>query len=594
LIVDFILWETAKKLQGTTSVNTLEPGAMYIVIAQMVYVFILYIYIRKKWFDKQLTNNLRWIIATEAFVSVNLLLGFTININNEGVYVGFFGTSSYDELYGGLESREAETELIKSLAKQDKDFYRIYNTNLTRNSNNLGMIESYNGLGTFHSIYNYEIDDFCTWTHYKYNNSWSMGEHEKKINLDTFLNVKYLLTNSSDNNIPLGYEEVELDSKYTNANKKLYINNDYVPLGFNFTNIINADYVTNVLMNTHYSSYYFNNSYSGYVPKAEYLLTSSALLYKDDVEEIIEKYPSLNYQSSIDFNSYFQGKVYTQTIDGMSTIVKRALWDDEGENATGEFLNQYEESTYSISKATGLKWNSQLEVTFNDLNCIAPDASNRGGAYVTLTARMGENLIITLYDKDDQIICSDHHAFHYFNSDKPGDTKYERGFYVDRPVYKIHVLVRDTFQSYASLCKPNVSFEYYDTYKDNIDYQKEHQFSDIKVGVNSYSFTSNHQEDMISVLSIPYDKGWKLYRYNMDNTKEEVKIYKAQGGFVGFVNEKGHSSYKLQYQTPYLLEGCIGFIVGSVSCSFLYYAFHILKEEKEYLNQMKELIKKSN
>ena len=589
LAMDVFLLIMAKKLQGTNSVDLLDVDATNVVYAQMAYVIILYIYMRKKWMDKNLTNNLRWVIATEAFVSFNLLLGFTININNESLYVGLFGTSNYQDLYGGQDSRDAETSIIASLKKQDKDYYRIYNTNFTRSNNNLGMLEGYNGLGTFHSIYNYEIDDFANWTHFKYNGSWSMGEHEKKANMDSFLNVKYLLTSQNDTNIPFGYSEVSLDEKYSSSNKKLYINNDYIPLGFNFTNIISADYVNSTMQSTLYSGYYFNSSYTGLVPKTEYLLTSSAIMYEEDVEEIIGEYSDFTYNSSINYNNYFQGKIYTRPLSGDEIKVKRALWDD-GPGGSGDFLYDYEESTYSLTKATGLKWNSQLEASFTDLTCIAPDASSRGGAYVTITARMGENLIISLYDKDDNLICSDNHAYHYFNPDKPYDTKYERGFYVDRPVYRIHVLVQDTFDPSAILCKPNVTYQYYDTYKQNIDYQKSLQFSDIEVGVNQYKFSSNHQEDMISVLTVPYDKGWKLYRYEAD-AKEEVKIYKGQGGFVSFVNEKGNCNYRLVYQTPYLAEGAIGFIAGSIACSLIYYSFDIMKEDKKYIKKLMSFTK---
>ena len=590
LVIDFILFELAKNLQNTNSVGELEIGAQYIVYAQIIYVLILYIYMKIKWKDDSLSHNLRWIIATEAFVSFNLLLGFTININNKNVYIGFFGTSNYNELYGGKENREIETSIITSLTDSDPSYYRVYNTNFTRSSNNLGMVENYNALGAFHSIYNYEIDDFASWTHFKYNNSWSMGEHEKKANMDTFLNVKYFLTNENDTNIPFGYSEVELDKKYANSNKKLYLNDNYIPLGFNFKNIINADYINNALKDTQFSNYYFNNIYTGLVPKLEYLLTSAALMYEDDARKIIESYPSLEYKSSINFNNYFQGKVYTRSINGEEITLKSALWDD-GPNGSGEFLNDYQVSTYSITKAKGLKWNSQLEVIFDDSNCIAVDASTRGGAYVTITSRMGENIIISLYDKNNQLICSDHHAYHYFNSDKAYDTKYERGFYVDRAIYRIHLLVQDTFDSSAILCKPNVTYQYYDTYKENLDYQKTLQFTDIKVGINEYKFSSDHQEDLVSVLTIPYDKGWKLYRYDNSQNRQKVKIYKGQGGFISFVSESGTWDYRLVYQTPYLVEGAIGFIVGSISYAFIYYTFEKIKEDKKLQQKLLDFIK---
>ena len=61
------------------------------------------------------------------------------------------------------------------------------------------MVEGYRGLGTFHSMYNYELDEFAEWSRITYTTSskswrpWSMGVHEKRANLDTFLGVKYYI-----------------------------------------------------------------------------------------------------------------------------------------------------------------------------------------------------------------------------------------------------------------------------------------------------------------------------------------------------------------------------------------------------------------
>ena len=66
------------------------------------------------------------------------------------------------------------------------------------------------------------------------------------------------------------------------------------------------------------------------------------------ISVICAKYSSINY------NNYFQGKIYTRPLSGDEIKVKRALWDD-GPGGSGDFLYDYEESTYSLTKATGLK-----------------------------------------------------------------------------------------------------------------------------------------------------------------------------------------------------------------------------------------------
>ena len=89
---------------------------------------------------------------------------------------------------------------------------------------------------------------------------------------------------------------------------------------------------------------------------------------------------------------------------------------------------------YSEDNNKGLLWNSYLEVRPTSMSPIAPEASTRGGAFVSVRARMGENLNIILYGEDDKILTQDRHMIHWY--DKTYDYKYERGFYVQEEVKK--------------------------------------------------------------------------------------------------------------------------------------------------------------
>lgn len=334
------------------------------------------------------------------------------------------------------------------------------------------------------------------------------------------------------------------------------------------------------MQSTYYNSYYLSlSSYTGYVPKLEYLLTDQAILYEEDATRIIEQYPDLNYSDSIDFSNYFRGVISTRTISNSDVTIRAAKWDD-GPGGTGAFLNEWDEyNGYNSARATALKWNSELIV--NLTSPLAPDASTRGGAYITLTERMGENLIITLYDQEGNEICSDRHMTHYY--DKSGDKKYERGFYVDRPVYKIVVTVKDTFKSTAVLAKPNATVQYYDSYLESIEKQKQCAFTNVTRETNRYSFNSSQSENKVAVLTIPYDTGWTLTRIDKDGNEEEIEMFKGQGGFLSFINEKGDYRYRLDYLTPYLYEGCLGFIAGSMLFAGMYYSLHIVRDDKEFI-----------
>lgn len=575
--MEILLLYLCKKLQGTSSVQDMDVDATNVVYAQMAYLVILFAYMRWKFKNRELAGTLKWVIAIEAVVSCNLLLGFSINLGGDELYVGFFGTSSYDDLYGGRESLKSEQKLLEQIKKNDESYYRVYNTSLSRNSNNLGMVENYNGLGSFHSIYGYELNDFLQWTHFTYdcgNGSWSMGDHEKKINLENFLNVKYYIMNEDDSNVPFGLTKI-----FEENGKVVYRNDNYISLGFNFDSIVSADYVSGLMQSTYYNNYYLSGTYTGYVPKLEYLLTDRAILYEEDALRIIEQYPDLTYSEDIDFSAYFKGIIYTRTISNNEATIRAAKWDD-GPGGSGAFLNEWDEyEGYTTSKATALKWNSELIV--NLTSPLAPDASSRGGAYITLTERMGENLIITLYDREGNEICSDRHMTHYY--DKSGDKKYERGFYVDRPVYKIVITVKDTFKSTAVLAKPNATYQYYDSYIESIGKQKQSEFTNVTRDTNRYTFESSQTENKVSVLTIPYDTGWTLTRIDEEGNEKEIEIFKGQGGFISFINEKGNYRYRLDYLTPYLYEGCLGFIVGSMIFAGIYYSLHIVRDDKEFI-----------
>lgn len=90
--------------------------------------------------------------------------------------------NDYSTLYGGPSIVREEEKIIRALQEQDDGFYRIFNTNSDRNSNNLPMREGYKGVSTFHSLFNSNLQEFNNWSRvgYSYGN-WSMGVHEKDI-----------------------------------------------------------------------------------------------------------------------------------------------------------------------------------------------------------------------------------------------------------------------------------------------------------------------------------------------------------------------------------------------------------------------------
>ncbi len=516
--------------------------SIYYFYGEMVYIVILYFYMRKNFRKSDLVSDLRYFIAFEAIVMCNITL------------IGQ-GTTSYQGLYGGKANYKEEIRLVENIKNEDKDYFRVFSTSADRSANNLGMVLSSPGMGTFHSTFNYELNKFLNWSTVKYSvseSSWSMGIHEKRINLDEFVGTKYYILKDDDYNIPFGFSEYISTDDHV-----VYINDNFIELGYAFDTIINE----NVM-----------KDFSYYQEKSDYILTNEkayltgAILNEDDLEEIFgsdyESMTRFNYISNEDASSISQG-IITPSLN--NNLIK--IFYKNGDN----FENR---GSYTSSAARGLTYGSYVDIDTSSLN-IGSDCQTRGKCFVTVQARMGENLNIVLYgrDEDDKeyVLTSDKHMTHWFNGSKGSESKRQRGFYVDDKVTRVRIEILDNMNSYNStLLKPYLSYEYEDTYLQQIELLKKNSLKNICVDVNDFSFDTDFDKEKMIVLQIPYDQGWKVKVFDENNNQiEGIKIYKAQGGFLSILAPQGNYHYEFEYETPYLLLGIKVMYVGLL-CAAVY------------------------
>lgn len=718
----------AIKYQGTMGTKNLISSSsvderLIVSCIQPVLLVAIYIILRQNYFKKNIYDILKTALIFEIIFVGNMVL------------IGQ-GTISIDNLYGGKEDVSSSIRLIADINKKDDTYYRIFNTSADRDANNLGMNEGYRGLGTFHSMYNYELDEFAEWSRITYTTSskswrpWSMGVHEKRANLDSFLGVKYYITNANDSriktdstlvsisnglwsvnenkagllafdsnmvqkdsgeyiissiklkeikgemdvftvefetntnfeelkkktynitissknpiiisvgdngnwyfndldigvkgcpkaltdssastiktiqkitsegnnfsynmvlsngqtlnpvvfggddtNVPFGYKEIARD-KYN----IVYENENFINLGFAFDSLSSKEYMTS-------SDSYFNATYSGNVIKNELAYVRTAILDPSDIKEINDTYKDANFITNLDrSNSIYKNEdivknVKVYNIDNSKIKVYLQNWN----HSTGTALDYASPVNYPADNIKTIYWNSYMDVDLSSYD-VASQASTRGGAYVTVNARMGENLFITLYGEDsygnEYELARDIHMKHFY--DKSGDWKYERGFYVNDRVTRIKVRAYDTFKEGQKFAKPNVTVQYYDDYKANIDKLNENKLENVKIHPNSFTFDTNYSKTKMEVLTIPYDEGWSLYRFDNNGKKEEIKLYKAQGGFNSFVAEEGEFSYSLEYVTPGLRTGILGFGIGFTMFATMYIGIDLNKKKKEYFEE---------
>ncbi len=549
LLQVWLIYQTRQMIDAPQS-GTVAPSDYRVFLAyfEVVFVIVCYFFIMRDMRRKKFYENVLYLVTLEAVIIGN-------------VVVSIQGTSSYQNLYGGTENVSEETRLVSEIQDEDEDYYRIFTTSANRSANNLAMVLGSKGLGTFHSVYNYELDEFINWSRISYNGSWSMGVHEKRVNLDEFLNVKYYIVKRNDNNVPYGFSLYKESDTH-----RVYRNDNYIELGFSFDQLINKSALS--------TSYTRTNE-----NEMAYLM--GGILAEEDIEEILELYPNVfSYSEGLPT----MGSLYSANED---ITIQKAIWTGSTHGGTDE---EYEPAIpFSTSATAGLTWNSRIDIRFNGTNVCS--AKDRGGCFVSVQARMGENLNIFLYGKDENgkevLLTSDRHMTHGY-ANKQYDRKYQRGFYVNDEVDHIRILIYETLTPSQTLVKPEVQYEYYDTYKDRIDKLKPYALKDITYSQDYFGFKTDYETPRFVVLTVPYDSGWSLNR-ETENGVESVKIYKSQGGFIGFVAEGGEYQYHLNYQTPGLSLGLKVVLIGMVLTIAMYIVDKIIFDDKGKLKQAMKL-----
>lgn len=548
----------------------------YVIIAEIVYMLVCYFYLRFRHHERELTKYLTNAVAIEAIVMGVMLFNYQ-------------APRDYSTLYGGLANVIEEEEIINRIREQDDSFYRISNTNADRNSNNLSMREGYNGVATFHSIYNFELNDFLKWSRVMYNSStWSGGAHEKRYNLDEFLNVKYYIqknleeNNSISNNIPFGFVEMPEYSTTYNYNKKyfhkVYYNTNFIELGFAYDSIMYAEEL---------------EAFQSKVNNNEIAYLTNAIVYKDDEEELkslldndieIVDYSSINDLTTIPTNYTISYEdQYNRYIERYKAAHPGIDFDalstsDQISLIKSVYKFDYSDaSTKANSKSLAMLDGGVIELTPDNGRTVCSNAED-DPCYVDLRLRMGENATVQMFNGDEVVVWDNHMWHGYLNV---SDWKYDRGFYINKDVTKIKI----TIWANATIERPIIKVERYSKFQERIAKLKgendENLFENIKVTANNIDFDTTYDQDKIVVLSIPYDKGWSG-NYVYDNgEKEPIRVFKMQGGFLGFVAKKGNVHYSLEYFSPNLKESLVLFIGGIVIMTASWGAVYVYEHKKK-------------
>ncbi|HHU27954.1 TPA: YfhO family protein [bacterium] len=567
---------------------------IYFIIGQIIYILVAYIYLRHFYkykeiettdndditlIDRLFFNSKRTYSMFYFIIVVELLVCSTSTLFMHGV-------KNYSELYGGQDNLRELHEIVNYIkANDDDDFYRIFNTEADRGYNNLQMNLNYNGLSTFHSVYNYQSQDLIDASDIAYQGNWSMGVHEKRYNLETFLNVKYYIVKKGDNNIPLGYS---LMKEF--PNHSVYVNDNHIELGYAFDTIANYNSIKRSTVSMTYKSLDVYEVESNYY--------NFALLYDEDFKEVSEllgedisvedKITSTYSKANGDI--YFLPRKYIKEgasqaerdlIENQSEAERERLAINPNNKLSSTYFNselkqklgKLDDIYHKENKLLGPWKNASInrnwdgdKIIYIPQTPICENASlTEEGCNVLVNFHLGPNADVKLYggENKDKLLVSDYHMIHHFNKDN--DIKYYRGFYVKEPVTRVVIEFLNDHTFNSRLKAPVIYYEYYSDYLSRINKLKENEFSNISYTKNTISFTTNYEDKKFIVLSVPYNEGWSISVKDKNGNKVEApKIYNADGGLIGFIASEGELHYHLNYVSPGMKEGISVSLLGLV------------------------------
>ena len=278
-------------------------------------------------------TNAFFIVELVYIVGVYLSLLFTYNkkafnilitsfVAFEAIVMGNLVTwgHGYDTHYNnGYALNERFRQIYNKIQKDDKSFYRLYTSIGDDYSVNNSMLNNYGSGSFFHSLYNYETDDFTVYTGMK-DSAKSVGGHYrgKYQDLDNLLGVKYYFISKNKSkydtieknypghytaNVPFGFEKSDkygLDSK----DFIVYENKELGDFGYTYDTLYNGELPTGVRGNY------------GTITNAM-IMSTTPLISKEDSEEIAIKYSDITISeekpSTSSFNIISKNSSYNCT-----------------------------------------------------------------------------------------------------------------------------------------------------------------------------------------------------------------------------------------------------------------------------------------
>ena len=503
----------------------------------------------------------------------------TIFVAAEAIAMGNFVTDGhgYDKTYNnGYDKNEQFRTVLKQVQKDDQSYYRVYSSINDAYSVNNSFINNYHTVSFFHSLYNFEVDDFTQWTGIRNGTKSVSGYYRGKYqDLDNLLGVKYYFVSKRKSkyslieennpgkyqaNVPFDFEEMpEYEALDESNDYLIFENKNLSQFGYSYTNLYNGQ-LKNAKDGVRYDVECINNTM---------LLVQKAVVYESDAEEISALYPSLNIDDEKPASTLFKlayGFHYTRTYYDIGKTAKYVPFNE----ITSIPTNYEPTSTFDSEKTMN------YYVFYKSATDGEPLFKAGTSLYVRAPFSGSQKYNFYFIDSNNKIFMFDAH-----DDDTSDNVSYMRGFYIKNDVYSLAICGK-YYQSYlydTTLAMYAEDQAAYEVRRNNLN---EHPIENVKYQKDKFTFTTNYDEDRFVVSRVAFDKGWSIKAKNNETgEKINVKVYKGNGGFVSFVAPKGNYSYTMTYVTPYLTSTYIVSALSTIGFFTSMLAYHLYVEKKK-------------
>ena len=508
----------------------------------------------------------------------------TLFVAAEAVAMGNFVTlgHGYDTSYNnGYAENERFKQVLDKSTAGDNSYYRIYSSIGDSWSVNNSFINNYRSVAFFHSLYNFEVNDFSLWTGIRNGTKSVSGNYRGKYqDLDNLIGVKYyyiskrkskynLINQYSDNgyiaNVPFDFErqpEFESDSSdylvYKNANL-----NDF---GYSYDTLYNGTYEDDD-EGVRFDVGCVRNTIS---------LAKVASISEEDSLEIQEKYSDINITNEAPDTSSLRQLLLT-------TDYYHYFYNLE---TTAKYYN-FKDIPSIPDNFTAT--NFQSDKTMNYFVFITSKVAGQPlfKANTTLYARApfsgSQKYDFYFIDSDNKIFMYDAH-----DDDTSDNTSYMRGYYIRKDVYRLAICGK-YYQSYLYDGALKFYTESYDDYALRREALNASPIENVTYQEDKFTFDTKYDKNMFVVSRVAFDKGWSIRAKNNDTGESfAVKTYKGNGGFVSFVAPKGNISYVMTYKTPYLTGSSLvsAFTITGFFVSLVGYYLYIEKKKPHFADNI--------